>query len=82
MRTKLISSISHPFFDELRNTSRLRLPGVPGVTPEGEEIIFETRKLFNFSPEEQFAMGRCPDGDIMAKLTPRWTAPTTATSSS
>ena len=79
-RNKLIVSLSHPFFDELRVGQRLRLPGVPGVTADGEDIIFDTRKLFNFSPEEHIAMSRASDStDVSGKLTPRWTAPTTAT---
>jgi serine/threonine protein kinase len=82
MRTKLIQSLSHQFFDELRNAPRLRLPGVPGISAEGDEIIFETRKLFDFSSEERHAMGRFEDSDVGTKLNPRWTAPTTATSSS
>ena len=80
-RTKLIVSLSHPFFDELRVGQRLRLPGVPGVTGDGEDIVFDTRKLFNFSAEEQVAMSRASEStDVSGKLTPRWTAPTTATS--
>jgi hypothetical protein len=72
LRTKLIVSIAHPFFDELRAGPRLSLPSVPGVSLEGEEIVFDCRKLFDFSPEEVTAMNKAGSPGLGAKLSPRW----------
>lgn len=81
-RTELIVALGNPFFDELRTSQRLLLPGVPGLTPDGEEIIFDCRKLINFSLEEQAAMMRSGFPEISGKLSTKWAAPTTASSTS
>ena len=73
-RTKLIASIAHPFFDELRAGPRLSLPSVPGVSLEGEEIVFDCRRLFDFSPEEVCAMNKAGSPGLSGKLSPRWAA--------
>jgi serine/threonine protein kinase len=79
-RTQLIVALGNSFFDDLRASQRLSLPGVPGITPDGDEIVFDCRKLVIFSPEENSAISR--HSDLADKLTPRWSAPTTASSTS
>ena len=74
LRTHMIESLSHPYFDELRQTERLLLPSIPTVTPEGESITFNCNKLIDFSPEEMQAINRLGGDALKAKLTPSWAA--------
>ena len=70
LRTGLMESLGHVFFDELRDGERMVLPAVPGVTPEGEEIRFDCRRFFDFSREEQRVISRT-DG-LAKRLLPAW----------
>ena len=72
LRTSLIASLGHQYFDELRENDRLHLPSVPGVTSEADEIIFDCRKLLNFSSEEIRSMAK--HEGLSKKLHPHWAA--------
>jgi glycogen synthase kinase 3 beta len=72
LRTHLMESLSHPYYDEIRQTERLVLPSIPTVTPEGETIVFNCNKLIDFSPEENQAINRLGGETLRAKLIPAW----------
>jgi len=72
IRTDLLSSLAHEYFDELRENERLPLPSVPGVTPDGESITFNCEKLINFSNEEIAHMQRNGGESMRSRLTPSW----------
>jgi serine/threonine protein kinase len=76
LRTNLMASLAHEYFDEVRENERLVLPCVPGVTPEGESITFNCNKLINFSKEEIDAINRNGGDVLRSRLTPRWAANT------
>lgn len=80
LRTHLMDSLGHPYFDEIRQSDRLALPSIPTVTPDGETIVFNCHKLIDFSPEENQAINRFGGDALRAKLIPTWgTAPRAAT---
>lgn len=70
LRPALIVSLGHEYFDELRENNKMSLPSVPGVTHDGDDITFDTRKLFNFSTEEVSAMNR--HEGLSKRLYPKW----------
>ena len=72
LRTHLMESLSHPYYDEIRQTERLVLPSIPTVTPDGETIVFNCNKLIDFSPEENQAINRLGGETLRAKLIPAW----------
>jgi len=72
LRTHLMESLSHPYYDEIRQTERLVLPSIPTVTPDGETIVFNCNKLIDFSPEENQAINRLGGETLRAKLIPTW----------
>ena len=67
LRWSLLESLGHGYFDDLRTSEELILPGVPGV--HEEEISFDAKRLINFSKEETDAMARY-DG-LRERLTPK-----------
>ena len=67
LRTPLIESLAHTYFDELRVSEKLVLPGVPGV--HDTEIIFDCSKLCNFSDTENILINK---HSVDSKITPKW----------
>lgn len=74
LRTHMMDSLAHPYFDEIRQTERLVLPSIPSVTQDGETIVFNCNKLIDFSSEEIQTINRLSGDALRAKLTPTWAA--------
>lgn len=72
LRSRLIESLAHPFFDEIRENESISLPAVPGSPSDSEGATFDCRKLVNFSSEEKKAMERGSVAGLSGKLIPQW----------
>jgi serine/threonine protein kinase len=71
LRTPLLESLGHEYFDELRGSDKLSLPTVPGVTTQDvSSISFNCKRLVDFSKEEESAM--MGDPVLKNRLVPKW----------